>query len=167
MRLWILATLVPVCGAAVWLCVRTFLLRLAESQVAFHAREQFRRRREHLEADFLRALELRAPMESLRWEDARWEDDVVWARDRRSRRLIALVSVSFEAEHDQPEQHATAVFTYRSGRWHAEGEVLDAFDAAVAARHRFELLTLELPAPSSRPDNSPPPRSARGSADRP
>ena len=68
------------------------------------------------------------PIERLRWEDANWHDEVLWARDSQTRRLLALVEVHFEAESfDDPRaRHSTALFEYRKGRWVAEGKRLDA-----------------------------------------
>ena len=36
------------------------------------------------------------PVEGIRWEDAHWHDEVLWARDRQSRTFLALVGVHFD-----------------------------------------------------------------------
>ena len=126
-----------------------------------HARELFRQQREWLEARFLTALGRRStPIERLRWEDAHWHDEVLWARDRQTRRLLALIGVHFDADpfDDSPEprpRHATALFEFRKGRWIAEGKRLDEIrpDEAVLRHQRFEPVVLHL-----RPGDSASPR---------
>src|ERR1700727_2509266 len=61
------------------------------------ARVQFRQQREWLEARFLSALSRTDPLEAARWDDAHWQNDVRWARDRQTRRLLALIGVEFDA----------------------------------------------------------------------
>ena len=123
--------LVPFCLVACWMIVRRPLRDAMEDVNFDKAREQFRYQREGLEARFLSALERTEPIEKLRWDDARWRDDVVWARDRRTRRILALVGVSFENEPfgnaytEPPARHATALFEYRKGTWVAEGKRID------------------------------------------
>ena len=85
------------------------------------------------------------PIERLRWEDAHWHDEVLWARDRQTRRLLALIGVHFDADPfddlpDSAARHATALFEFRKGRWHAEGKRLDEIrpDEAVRRNQRFE-----------------------------
>ena len=85
------------------------------------------------------------PLEAARWEDAHWHDEVLWARDRQTRRLLALIGVHFDPRpiDDSAPRHATALFEYRKGRWLAEGKRLDEIrpDEAVLRHHRFEAVT--------------------------
>src|SRR5437868_1813561 len=125
------AALVPFCVVAAWVIARRPLRDAFEDMNLDRAREQFRFQREGLEARFLTALERIDPVEKLRWDEARWRDEVVWARDRRTRRILALVGVTFENEPfgnaytDPPARHSTALFEYRKGKWLAEGKRLD------------------------------------------
>jgi len=144
--LW--ALLVPVCLLAAWLIVRP-LRAIVEDLNVDRARDQFRLQREGLEARFLSAVGRLDPIEKTRWDEARWRDEIIWARDRRSRRLLALVGVTFEAElfgefPESPPHHATALFEYFKGTWHAEGKRLDEIrpDEAFIRNQRFEPLGL-------------------------
>jgi hypothetical protein len=134
------------CLVAAWLILRGPLRQLSEEVHAERARELFRQRREWLEADFLGALAKADPPERLRWEDAHWHDEIHWARDRQTRRLSALIGVHFSSglfDDDFPDlaaRHATALFEFRKGRWHAEGKRLDEVrpDEVVRRNQRFE-----------------------------
>jgi hypothetical protein len=133
------------CLVSAWLILRGPLRQLSEEVHAERARELFRQRREWLEADFLGAMGKIDPAERLRWEDARWHDEILWARDRQTRRLLALIGVHFGSGlfDDLPDpstRHATALFEFRKGRWHAEGKRLDEIrpDEVVRRNQRFE-----------------------------
>lgn len=142
--IWLIWGLVlPGCTVAAWLIcrpLRHFLEEIHEDQ----ARDRFRLQREWLEARFLGALARTDPPARSRWEDANWHDQVVWARDRRSRTLLALIGVHFG---DDPlirddAFHATALFEYRKGRWHADGKRLEETrpDQAFVRHQRLEPL---------------------------
>jgi hypothetical protein len=143
---WIIwGVVLPSCAVAAWLIVRKPLRQVVEELHVDQARLLFRQQREWLEARFLKALGRLDPIERLRWEDANWHDEVVWARDNQTRRLLALVEIHFDPDPDDESpdsvtRHATALFEYRRGRWVADGKRLDAtrpVDAMV--RHgRFE-----------------------------
>lgn len=142
---WLLATgLLLGCCSALYRYAALPLAHLIESRRFGKAREQFRREREWLEARFLSVLSVKEPVERIRWETADWEDDIVWARDVRGRRLMALIGIQFRpallADLGSEPEHATAVFTYRKGRWLAEGERLDAVgpDEACARGKGYE-----------------------------
>jgi hypothetical protein len=139
---------VPACLVAAWLILRRPVRRLTEDLHAERARASFRQQREWLEARFLGALDKIDPIERLRWEDAHWHDEVLWARDRQTRILLALIGVhfddptasSYEDFGDVKPRHSTALFEFRKGRWLAEGKRLDEVrpDEAVLRGHRFE-----------------------------
>src|SRR4029450_1831479 len=102
-----------------------------------------RRRREWREADFLGALGKIDPAVRLRWEEAHWHDEVLWARDRQTRRLLALIGVHFDSNPfedpgDASSRHSTALFEFRKGGWFAEGKRLDEIrpDEAVRRNQR-------------------------------
>ena len=143
------AALVPLCLAGAWMVVRRPLRDALEDLGVDRARDQFRLQREGLEARFLAVLGRIEPEEKLRWDEAHWRDEIVWARDRRSRRLLALVGVTFDVEPfgtypEPPPRHATALFEYRKGRWHAEAKRLDEIrpDEAFIRNQRFEPVVL-------------------------
>ena len=129
---WIIAVVIlPSCVCAAWLVVRRPLRQVFEEVGVDQAKILFHRRREWLEAGFLSAISRLDPIERVRWEEARWLDPVTWARDHKSRYLIALVEVQFPGEVMDLDAassagHATAIFEYRRGRWVAEGVRLQA-----------------------------------------
>ena len=113
------------------------------------ARDQFRRQREWLEARFLTALAKNEPDERLRWEDAYWHDEVLYARDRQTRRLLALIGVHFnpnplDLDPSPYPRHATALFEFHKGRWNADGKRLDRVrpDEAFLRNQRLEQIVL-------------------------
>jgi hypothetical protein len=139
------AGLVPLCVLAAWLVVRRPVRSIVEDRDFSKARDLFRLQREGLEARFLASLGRLDPIERLRGEDAHWHDDVVWARDRQSRRLLALVGVHFDADPitsfpDEPPRQATALFEFRKGRWNADGRHIDEIrpDEAFLRHREFE-----------------------------
>ncbi len=150
MGVFIWAVVLPTCLVILWLIVRRPARQFAEELHVDRARELFHQQREWLEARFLGALAKTVPAEErLRWEDAHWHDAVLWARDRQTRRLLALVGVHFnpipfEDDADPNPRHATALFEFDKGRWHAEGKRLDEVrpDEAVLSTQRFEPVVL-------------------------
>lgn len=102
--------------------------KLALSQRDFH------RQREQLEAKFIDRAAANGKPRGLRWVDVVFDDDVIYARDRRSRKLKALVAVevSFEAVEGGGMEHVEAVSNVRAGtaeflfdgtRWGTAGRV--------------------------------------------
>ena len=97
--------------------------------------------REWLEARFISALATSIPPKASGGRSAQWHDEVLWARDRQTRCLLALVCVHFEPgpfELFQARRHATALFEFRKGHWCAEGKRLDEMrpDEAVGRNQR-------------------------------
>jgi hypothetical protein len=135
----------PACLFAAWLILRRPVRQFSEEMHVDRAREQFRKQREWLEARFLGALAKVDLIERVRWEDAHWHDEVLWARDRQTRIFLALIGVhfnshSFDELGELHPRHATALFEYRKGRWIADGKRLDEVrpDEAVLHHQRFE-----------------------------
>ncbi|HTQ40297.1 MAG TPA: hypothetical protein VMJ32_14825, partial [Pirellulales bacterium] len=95
---WIVAGLLFVAGiilGALWAKKKSLGGRkrqLAEAQLQFH------RMREQLEAKFLQRAGLTGKPRGLRWADCEFENDVTYARDRKTRELSAFVSVSIKFE---------------------------------------------------------------------
>src|SRR5439155_7077725 len=96
MGLLIWAGILPVCLLAAWLILRRPVRQIFEDVHVDHARELFHQQREWLEARFISALSHDDPAEGHRWESAHWHDELLLARDRQTRHLLALVCVHFE-----------------------------------------------------------------------
>jgi hypothetical protein len=110
------------------------------------ARDEFRRQREHLEADFFRAAAASGKPRGLRWKACEWDDVVELARDKKTGQVLAFagVTVSFEAiEGGDMEglpavgnlRNATAVFVHDGGRWQTAGRTLFNLNPDEAIRH--------------------------------
>ena len=95
---FIWAVVVPACLVAGWVILRHPVRQFAEDLHVDHARALFRQQREWLEARFLSGLARVDPIERVRWEDAHWHDEVLWARDRQSRVFLALIGVHFDGQ---------------------------------------------------------------------
>jgi hypothetical protein len=146
------AGILVVCGLAAWLVLRRPLRQKIEDVHVDHARELFHQQREWLEARFISALSHADPTEGHRWESAHWHDEVLWARDRQTRHLLTLACVHFEPgpfDLLQGPRHATALFEFRRGRWHAEGKRLDEIrpDEAIGRNQRYEAVAISPPHP--------------------
>ncbi len=99
------------------------------------AMQTFRLRREQLEAQFVQAVSSSGRPRGLLWKDVEFDDEVTFALQRESHRLVALVAVTvaFEAEPGGPMEEveavgrlrsATAVFVEGPRGWEAPGRVL-------------------------------------------
>ncbi len=147
---WLIWVLVlPACLAWTVLIVGHCHRKISYLFLAGRARVRFHRQREWLEAGFLEALAREDPLIWTRWEEAHWLDEVTWARDRQTGRLLALVGVEFDADPlldgDDAERHATVVFEYHRGRWRSDGNRLDAiqpFEAFLLRHGRYEPLAI-------------------------
>ena len=121
--------------------------KLARTQRDFH------RQREQLEAKFIDLAAASGKPRGLRWTKVEFDDDVVYARDRRSQSLKALVAieVSFEAvegggmeevEAVSNVRAATAEFLHDGTRWCTDGRVY--FNLAPSAAVKYLSADLEL-----------------------
>ena len=117
------------------------------------AQRDFHRQREPLEAKFIERAASRGKPRGLRWIDVTFDDDVVYARDRRSRQLKALVAieVQFEAivgggmeevENVAKAKAATAEFLHDGSRWTTDGKVY--FNLAPSATVKYLSADMEL-----------------------
>jgi hypothetical protein len=152
MGLLIGSGILSLCVLVGWMVLRRPLRQIVEDVHVDHARALFHQRREWLEARFISALANVDPSEGQRWEGAQWHDEVIWARDRQSRYLLALVCIHFDPEPFDEftgRRHATALFEFRKGQWHAEGKSLDETrpDEAVGRDQRFEEIVVTQPHP--------------------
>ena len=98
-------------------------------------RKQFHQQRERLECKFLKLASESGKPRGLRWVDCDFDDDVTYARDKRSGELCAFVAVtiSFEAikgglmedvEAVGNLRAASAVFRSQRGAWQTDGRAL-------------------------------------------
>jgi hypothetical protein len=134
------------------LILRRPLRQIVEDMHVDHARVIFHQQREWLEARFISAIHRADPFEGERWEKAHWHDEVLWARDRQTRHLLALVCVHFEPgpfELSSSLRHVTVLFEFRKGRWRADGKRLDETrpHEAIGRNERFEPVTDSQPHP--------------------
>jgi hypothetical protein len=139
-------------GAALAVASRPYRLARQADRLA-RAQRDFHRQREQLEAKFIERAAASGKPRGLRWTDVEFDDDVVYARDRRSHRLKALVAieVSFEAIEGGGMEHveavsniraATAEFLYDGSRWHTDGRVY--FNLGPSAAVKYLSSDLEL-----------------------
>ncbi len=129
-------------------------MRIArQSERIARAQRDFHRQREPLEAKFIELAASRGKPRGLRWVEVDFDDDVVYARDRRSRQLKALVAieVSFEAvagggmedvENVAKAKAATAEFIHDGVRWMTDGKVY--FNLAPSATVKYLATDMEL-----------------------
>jgi hypothetical protein len=100
-----------------------------------HAQALFDRQRPKLEPEFFEAAAASGKPRGLRWKGLEWEPGAVFARERATGRLAALVGVTvqFEAiEGSDMEglpavgnlRNASAVFFFHAGRWYTTGKTL-------------------------------------------
>lgn len=139
-------------GGAIALATRPLRVARANERLA-RARRDFHRQREMLEARFIERAAASGRPRGLHWADVDFDDDVLYARDRRSRRLKALVAieVSFEAVEGGGMEHveavsnvraATAEFLHDGNRWTTDGRVF--FNLAPSATVQYLATDLEL-----------------------
>jgi hypothetical protein len=152
MGLLIWAGILLACIFIAWMVLRRPLRQIVDDVNVDHARELFHRQREWLEARFISALSHTDPTEGQRWETAHWHDEVLWARDRQTRHLLALVCVHFEPgpfDLLSNPRHATALFEFRKGHWWVEGKRLDEMrpDEAVGRNQPYEAVAVTPPNP--------------------
>jgi hypothetical protein len=148
------AALVSALSMLVWRPIRA---AMREAQLA-KARRDFHRQRERLEAKFFELAAASGRPRGLRWTNCDFEDDVAYARDRRTSELSAFVGVtiSFEAVPGGPMEHveavgnlraATAVFRFSQDRWQTEGRAvfnLNPTEAIAYYRDNLEIVGCEV-----------------------
>jgi len=155
--MWISAAVLMACGVVVVAVWRPLRAAHRERHLA-KARRAFHRQREYLEARFIQRAAACGKPRGLRWADCNFEDDVTYARDRRSGQLSAFVAVTigFEAiegggmeenENVANLRAATAVFNYDRQRWWTEGRAIQNLNPTEAVQ--FYQANLELVAQES------------------
>ncbi len=132
--LWIAVGAIVVLAGLVWASLGPLRRRWRRREEE-RAIQQFRLRREMLEARFFDLARTRGKPRGLRWADCEWRREVTFARQRGTGLLTAFVGVQirFEAiEGGEMEgvaavgniRDAAAVFHYRRGRWGTGGRAL-------------------------------------------
>jgi hypothetical protein len=141
-----LATLVAVAAMALYWLWRPYRSVRQEKALA-RARREFHLRREQLEAKFLERAGDSGKPRGLRWVDCDFDNDVTYARDKRSGQLSAFVAVtiSFEAVEGGGMEDveavgnlraATAVFSFDEKRqWYTDGRAIFNLNPAEAIQY--------------------------------
>ena len=122
------------------------VLRARRSLLLESAAARFLRQREHLEADFLHAAAHSGKPRGLRWKSCEWAPEIVFARDKKSRDLTALVGVTIQFEavpgsdmEDLPAvgnlRHATGVFFLSGRQWRTTGRAVFNLNPAETLEH--------------------------------
>jgi hypothetical protein len=152
--LWFLALAVVFGVAALALFWRP--LRAFGQEIRLErARELFKLQRERLEAKFFTAAVATGRPRGLRWKDCQWGQQIEFARERSTREIVALVSVTiqFEAvEGGDMEglaavgnlRNASAVFFFHRGHWMTVGKAvfnLDPHEAVEHFKNQYERVT--------------------------
>jgi hypothetical protein len=110
------------------------------------ARRDFHRCRERLEAKFFQLAANSGKPRGLRWISCDFDDDVSYARDRRSGELCAFVAVTIafeaiegggmeEVEAVGNLRAATSLFRLDGARWQTEGRTIFNLDPAKAIEY--------------------------------
>ena len=126
--------LLPVAGLVLFLGT-WWLYRLGREVQSERAREAFKLSRERLADVFLQAAAATGKPRGLRWVSCEFTDDFTLVRDRKTRKLAALIPVTIQFEpvpggemEDVPAagipRPATAVFHFRRGDWVSDGHAL-------------------------------------------
>ncbi len=116
------------------LAARPLRRAMLEAQLA-EARRLFHIQRERLEAKFVQLAEKSGKPRGLRWALCEFDDDVSYARDRKSTKITAMVActISFEAieggDMEEVEavgnlRAATSVFTFQHNQWSTDGRAI-------------------------------------------
>jgi hypothetical protein len=145
-------------GVATALALRPIRMARQLEKVA-RAQRDFHRQREPLEAKFFDLAAISGKPRGLRWVDIEFDDDVVYARERKTRRLKALVAIEvrFEAvegggmeevEAVSRIRAATAEFIHDGERWTTQGRVY--FNLAPSATVKYLAADLEVVAEAPR-----------------
>ncbi len=148
----VLAAVLAVAGAVLVVATRRRRQR-AEFQ---KAQTDFRRQREHLEADFLIKASHSGKPRGLSWKDCDFSNDVLFARDKKTSAVWAFtpMTVAFEAiagggmeevEAVGNLRAATAVFRWHHATWSTDGRTLFNLEPAEAIRHFQHELELQEP----------------------
>lgn len=136
MSVWIIIAVAVLVAAAVAAGLLWRPMRAAMRETQFkRAKRDFHQQRERLEARFVDLASSSGKPRGLRWVDCDFDNDVSYARERKSGELSAFVGVTiaFEAieggmmegvEAVSNLRAATAVFRHQRGAWRTDGRVM-------------------------------------------
>jgi hypothetical protein len=144
--IWIVASIVVLILLAGAFLVRQWLQGWSKGNATRQAQACFAPQRAQLETLFLEAARASGKPRGLRWKTCEWESDVLFARERRTGQLTALVGVTiqFEAiEGGDMEgvaavgnlRNATGVFFFDRGQWRTIGRAVFNFNPKEALDH--------------------------------
>jgi hypothetical protein len=122
------------------------LLRRRYKNAMAQSRSRFMQQREHLEADFFHAAARSGKPRGLRWKNCDWDNNVLFARDKQTRQMIALVGVTIQFEAIEGSdmeglaavgnlRNASGVFYLDRGRWRTHGKVVFNLNPDEALEH--------------------------------
>jgi hypothetical protein len=142
---WWLAALAVAAAVGLMLAWRP-LRRLGGAIQVERARELFLLQRERIQALFLPAAAATGKPRGLRWKECVFSNEIVFARDRQNRQLLALVSVAIQFEavegsdmEENPNvgypRHGSAVFFFQTGLWLTTGKALFNMNPSQALQH--------------------------------
>lgn len=142
---WLVPAVLLGAGLLALLLWRPWRARSAAARLRL-ARTRFQFQRERVEAEFLPAAAASGKPRGLRWQSCDWDNGVVFARDRQTGLLLALVGVTirFEAVEGSDMEglpavgnlrNASAVFFYRDGRWQTQGKTVFNLNPDEAVAH--------------------------------
>ena len=142
---WLVPVVVIVLAAIALMVWRPFRAFSREVQLE-RARELFLLQRERLEMHFLKAAAASGKPRGLLWKDCEWESEVIFARERQSAQLAALVSITIQFEavpggdmEGLPAvgnlRNASAVFFFQRGHWHTVGKAIFNMNPDEAVNH--------------------------------
>lgn len=157
---WLVPVAVIVLVAIALMMWRPFRAFSREVQLE-RARELFLLQRERLEMHFVKAAAASGKPRGLRWKDCEWESEVVFARERQSAQLAALVSITIQFEavpggdmEGLPAvgnlRNASAVFFFQRGHWHTVGKAIFNMNPDEAVNHfknQYERVDVYRPSP--------------------
>ena len=141
-----LAALIAFAAVTLYLLWRPYRT-IRQDKMLARARREFHLRREQLEAKFVQQASMSGKPRGLRWADCDFDNDVTYARDKRSGQLSAFVAVtiSFEAiegggmedvEAVGNLRAATAVFSFDEKRqWYTDGRAIFNLNPAEAIQY--------------------------------
>lgn len=151
----VLLAIVSVAAAFVGVVGVIRLITIWREHSLKRAREKFGRRREWLEAEFVKLAGLRGMPRGLRWVDCDFDNVVQFARDRTSGQLRALVAVTIQFEAIEGGgmedveavgnlRAATSIFFFDGKKWTTSGRALFNLNPTEAIQHyRHELETVD------------------------
>jgi hypothetical protein len=122
-------------GACLLACLAPWWVRRQRRKELVHALDEFKIRRELLEAKFFELASQMGKPRGLRWTQCDWKDEVRFARDVQTGLLTAFVSVEIHFEAIEGEdmeevaavgdiRDASALFHYQHGVWGTGGKAL-------------------------------------------